>query len=90
MMGHTGTHAINATLYPDLKFDPVKDFSPITPLISFNNVLIVNAEQHGEVGEGAGGAGEVEARWSDLCVAGRRHRRPSAGRDPRKADRHQR
>ncbi|MBX9773423.1 MAG: tripartite tricarboxylate transporter substrate binding protein [Xanthobacteraceae bacterium] len=43
MMGHTGTHAINATLYPDLKFDPVKDFTPITPLISFNNILIVNA-----------------------------------------------
>jgi tripartite-type tricarboxylate transporter receptor subunit TctC len=43
MMGHTGTHAINATLYPDLKFDPVKDFSPISPLISFNNTLIVNS-----------------------------------------------
>ena len=42
MMGHTGTHAINATLYSDLKFDPVKDFAPITPLISFNNILIVN------------------------------------------------
>jgi len=44
MMGHTGSHAINATLYPDLKFDPVKDFTPIAPLISFNNVLIVPAE----------------------------------------------
>jgi tripartite-type tricarboxylate transporter receptor subunit TctC len=42
MMGHTGSHAINATLYPDLKFDPRNDFSPITPLISFNNILIVN------------------------------------------------
>jgi tripartite-type tricarboxylate transporter receptor subunit TctC len=41
MMGHTGTHAINATLYPDLKFDPIKDFQPITALISFNNVLVV-------------------------------------------------
>lgn len=41
MMGHTGTHAINATLYPDLKFDPVKDFQPITALISFNNILVV-------------------------------------------------
>ena len=41
MMGHTGSHAINATLYPDLKFDPVKDFTPIAPLISFNNVLMV-------------------------------------------------
>jgi tripartite-type tricarboxylate transporter receptor subunit TctC len=23
MLGHTGSHAVNATLYPDLKFDPV-------------------------------------------------------------------
>jgi tripartite-type tricarboxylate transporter receptor subunit TctC len=41
MMGHTGTHAINATLYSDLKFDPIKDFAPVSPLISFNNILIV-------------------------------------------------
>jgi tripartite-type tricarboxylate transporter receptor subunit TctC len=44
MMGHTGSHAISATLYPDLKFDPVRDFTPIAPLISFNNVLIVPQE----------------------------------------------
>jgi tripartite-type tricarboxylate transporter receptor subunit TctC len=44
MMGHTGSHAINATLYPDLKFDPIKDFTPIAPLISFNNILIVPQE----------------------------------------------
>jgi tripartite-type tricarboxylate transporter receptor subunit TctC len=44
LMGHTGSHAINATLYPDLKFDPVRDFTPIAPLISFNNVLMVPAE----------------------------------------------
>lgn len=43
MMGHTGTHAINATLYSDLKFDPVKDFTPITGLLSFNNILTVPA-----------------------------------------------
>jgi tripartite-type tricarboxylate transporter receptor subunit TctC len=43
MMGHTGTHAINATLYNDLKFDPVKDFAPITGLLSFNNILTVPA-----------------------------------------------
>jgi tripartite-type tricarboxylate transporter receptor subunit TctC len=42
MMGHTGSHAINATLYPDLKFHPLNDFSPIAPLISFNNILIVH------------------------------------------------
>jgi tripartite-type tricarboxylate transporter receptor subunit TctC len=43
MMGHTGSHAINATLYSDLKFDPVKDFTPITGLLSFNNILTVPA-----------------------------------------------
>jgi len=43
MMGHTGTHAVNPSLYTDLKFDPVKDFAPITALISFNNILVVPA-----------------------------------------------
>ena len=43
MMGHTGTHAINPSLYADLKFDPVKDFAPITALIAFNNILVVPA-----------------------------------------------
>jgi tripartite-type tricarboxylate transporter receptor subunit TctC len=41
MMGHTGTHAINATLYANLGFDPARAFAPITPLISFNNLLTV-------------------------------------------------
>jgi tripartite-type tricarboxylate transporter receptor subunit TctC len=30
MTGHVGTHAINATLYPKLPYDPVKDFTPIS------------------------------------------------------------
>jgi len=41
MLGHTGTHAINPTLYADLKFDPVKDFAPITGIMTFNNILVV-------------------------------------------------
>jgi tripartite-type tricarboxylate transporter receptor subunit TctC len=41
MLGHTGSHAVNPTLYTDLKFDAVKDFQPIAPLISFNNILVV-------------------------------------------------
>ncbi len=43
MLGHTGSHAINATLYPDLKFDPAKDFTAIAPLVTFNNFLNVPA-----------------------------------------------
>jgi tripartite-type tricarboxylate transporter receptor subunit TctC len=43
LMGHTGTHAVNPSLYRNLKFDPVKDFQPITALIAFNNILVVPA-----------------------------------------------
>ena len=42
-MAHTGTHAVNASLYPDLKYDPIKDFQAITPLISFPSILVVPA-----------------------------------------------
>jgi len=42
-MAHTGTHAVNVTLYPDLKFDPIRDFQPVTPLIAFPSILVVPA-----------------------------------------------
>lgn len=41
MMGHTGTHAVNPSLYADLRFDPVKDFQPVVPLMAFSNILLV-------------------------------------------------
>ena len=41
MMGHTGTHAVNPSLYANLNFDPIKDFQPVVPLISFSNILMV-------------------------------------------------
>jgi tripartite-type tricarboxylate transporter receptor subunit TctC len=37
------THAINVSLMPDLKYDPVKDFSPITLLFSYPSVVAVPA-----------------------------------------------
>jgi tripartite-type tricarboxylate transporter receptor subunit TctC len=48
--GHTlfltnmGVMAINPMLQSDLRLDPVKDFAPITPIISFPHVLIVPAD----------------------------------------------
>ncbi len=36
--------AVNPILQPDLRFDPVKDFAPITPIISFPHILIVPAD----------------------------------------------
>jgi tripartite-type tricarboxylate transporter receptor subunit TctC len=42
MIGHVGTHAINATLYPRIAFDPVKDFTPITLIATFPLALVVH------------------------------------------------
>lgn len=39
-----GVMSINPQIYPDLRFDPVKDFAPITPIISFPHILIVPAD----------------------------------------------
>ncbi len=48
--GHTllltlnALHAISPHLYAKLPFDAMKDFSFITPLVSFNNVLVVSPQ----------------------------------------------
>ncbi|WP_119293181.1 tripartite tricarboxylate transporter substrate binding protein [Azohydromonas sediminis] len=42
LMGTVGTHAINASLYAKMPYDPVKDFAPVTLVASVPNVLVVN------------------------------------------------
>jgi tripartite-type tricarboxylate transporter receptor subunit TctC len=42
MIGHVGTHAINAALYPKLGFDPVKDFTPVTLIATLPLALVVH------------------------------------------------
>ncbi len=41
-MGHIGTHGANPALYAKLPYDPVKDFAPVTSLVSIPNVLVVH------------------------------------------------
>jgi tripartite-type tricarboxylate transporter receptor subunit TctC len=43
LMGHAGTHAVNSALYSKLTYDPVKDFAPITTMISTKHILVVPA-----------------------------------------------
>ncbi len=40
--GTISTHAINASLYKNLSYDPVKDFEPVALVAMLPNVLIVN------------------------------------------------
>jgi tripartite-type tricarboxylate transporter receptor subunit TctC len=42
--GTISTHAINASLYKDLPYDPVKDFEPVTLVGFIPNALYVNAD----------------------------------------------
>jgi tripartite-type tricarboxylate transporter receptor subunit TctC len=42
LMGTVGTHAINASLYARMPYDPVRDFVPITLVAGVPNVLVVN------------------------------------------------
>jgi tripartite-type tricarboxylate transporter receptor subunit TctC len=40
-----GNAAVNPWLFPDLPYDPVKDFEPITQIATVENVLVVGAQQ---------------------------------------------
>lgn len=42
IMGTTGTHAINASLYAKPSYDPVKDFVAITPVALLPNMLVAH------------------------------------------------
>jgi tripartite-type tricarboxylate transporter receptor subunit TctC len=44
LFGFTGSHSVNPTLYSKLPYDPVKDFQPVTTIISSKHVLVVNSE----------------------------------------------
>jgi len=42
VMGTTGTHPINASLYPKLSYDPVRDFAPITRSALLPNLIVAH------------------------------------------------
>ena len=44
MGGTISTHAINASLYSNLPYDPVRDFAPITLIVRVPNMLVVNPD----------------------------------------------
>lgn len=42
LMGSISTHGINSTLYENLGYDAINDFSPISEVVSYPLVLVVN------------------------------------------------
>lgn len=45
LMGTVGTHAINASLYPNMAFDHIEGFAPISRVASVPNLLVVNPQR---------------------------------------------
>jgi tripartite-type tricarboxylate transporter receptor subunit TctC len=43
-IGHTGSQSINAHLLTKTPYDSLRDFTPITPLVSYTNVLVINPD----------------------------------------------
>jgi tripartite-type tricarboxylate transporter receptor subunit TctC len=44
LYGTNGTHAINATLYANIRFDPIRDFAPVSRMTSIAAMLVVNPD----------------------------------------------
>ena len=42
VIGTIGTHAINASVYANMPYDPVRDFTPVVYLATITNVAVVN------------------------------------------------
>ncbi len=42
LMGHIGTLAVNPSIYPNLSYDPIKNFAPVAWVARVPNVLVVN------------------------------------------------
>ena len=48
LVGSVGTHAINASLYKNLKYDPIKDFEPLTLMTIFPQVVVPGIDFKGK------------------------------------------
>lgn len=42
VMGNSGTHAVNVSLFPAMPFDPIRDFTPIARVIEAEGLLVVH------------------------------------------------
>ena len=43
-LGGTGTHSLNPYIQAAVPYDSLKDFEPVTPIVAYTNVLVVNAQ----------------------------------------------
>ena len=73
MMGHMGTHGAAPALYPNLKYDPAKDFAPIG-LAAGTPIVIVAKKDFRQRPEGLSRLRESQRRQGEHGPCGRRAR----------------
>ena len=78
-LANNGLFAIMPAISADIRFDPVKDFQPVTPLCSFPSVLVVPSGIACPHRQGPRRIRQDQARRRELCLAGRGLRRPHSG-----------
>ena len=94
LLGTSSTHAIAATLYGKLPYNPVRDFAPVSLVGTATILLVVNPAVPARSPRGSAAAGRRPAgcrrgpRWAGpRCSAGRASRRRRTRRPPARAGR---
>ena len=70
MADPSGSLPANVTLYPNLKYHPIRDLAPVAIFGTTGAVLLVNNDLPVKSAAGAGGARQEQARRTDLASTG--------------------
>ena len=70
LMGHIGTLAVNPSLYPNLPYDPVKNFAPVAWVARVPNVLVVHPSVKATT---VGTVALAKSTWPAELQLGRQH-----------------
>ena len=66
MVGPSGTMALAAAIYSDLKYSPTKDFVPLAMIAHFPLIMVVGADNPVEDRQGIRRMGESASRQDEL------------------------
>ena len=61
LLGQSGPISINPAVYKDLRYDPLRDFAPITMTTAYPYILVVNPKLPVKIAAGVRRAGEEQA-----------------------------
>ena len=87
LVGTISSNAINAALYTRLSYDLDRDFQPVSRLVLFPNLMMVNTEAAGALGARADRLSQGQSRQGELRLVGHRDLVASLGGDVRARDR---